>query len=140
MNLVRWNNQPRFSSLFDQLFNDPYYYTTYKHNASVNKPAANIQETDEAFELDLAIPGLNKEDVKINLEKNVLTISAESTADESGYSRREFMYNTFSRSFSLPKTINVEKIVAKHENGILRISLPKKEKEKVKLSREIKIS
>ena len=58
----------------------------------------------------------------------------------SNYSRREFGYNSFSRSFSLPKSINVEKIVAKHENGILSISLPKKEEEKVKLSREIKIS
>ncbi|MBC35805.1 MAG: heat-shock protein [Bacteroidetes bacterium] len=139
MNLVRWNNQPRFSSLFDQLFNDPNYYTTFK-STSVSQPAANIQETDEGFELDLAIPGLNKDDVKINLEKNVLTISAESSTDNSNYSRREFGYNSFSRSFSLPKSINVEKIVAKHENGILSISLPKKEEEKVKLSREIKIS
>merc|ERR1712065_115486 len=124
MNLVRWNNQPRFSAY---LISYLMIQTIIQHLKALQ--LANQQQISrkpEGFELDLAIPGLNKDDVKINLEKNVLTISAESSTDNSNYSRREFGYNSFSRSFSLPKSINVEKIVAKHENGILSISLPKK--------------
>lgn len=139
MNLVRWNNQARFSNVFDQLFNEAPYYKA--DNYATSKPAANIKETEEGFKLELAIPGLEKKDVKINLENNVLSISSENVnQSEENYSRKEFAYQTFSRSFSLPKSVNVEKIKADHKNGILNISLPKKEEAKVKLSREIKIS
>lgn len=139
MNLVRWNNQARFSNVFDQLFNET---PSYKfNNQAVSRPAANIKESDDGFEVELAIPGLEKKDVKINLEHNVLNISSEKvTQAEENYSRKEFAYQVFNRSFSLPKSVDVEKIKADHKNGILYISLPKKEEEKVKLSREIKIS
>jgi len=139
MNLVRWNNQARFSNVFDQLFSDNQYYKTYDNGYS--KPAANISESEESFELELAIPGLRKEEVKINIENNLLSISSEKQKEsEVNYSRREFVYKSFNRSFSLPKSVDVDKIKAKHENGVLSISLPKKEEAKVKLSREIKIS
>lgn len=139
MNLVRWNNPVRFSNVFDQLFNEMPDYKS--NNQAVSRPAANIKESDDGFELELAIPGLEKKDVKINLEHNVLNISSEkATQAEGNYSRKEFAYQMFNRSFSLPKSVDVEKIKADHKNGILYISLPKKEEEKVKLSREIKIS
>jgi HSP20 family protein len=107
-------------------------------------PAANIIETPDSFALDIAAPGLNKDDFKINLENNIMTISAEfedqKREEGKNYSRKEFYYGSFSRSFTLPKTIDLDKIKADYENGILKISLPKKEESKVEIKKEIKIS
>jgi HSP20 family protein len=107
-------------------------------------PAANIIETPDSFELDIAAPGLKKDDFKINLENNIMTISAEfedqKREEGKNYSRKEFYYGSFSRAFTLPKTIDLDKIKADYENGILIISLPKKEESKVEIKKEIKIS
>jgi HSP20 family protein len=107
-------------------------------------PAANIIETPDSFELDIAAPGLKKDDFKINLENNIMTISAEfedqKREEGKNYSRKEFYYGSFSRAFTLPKTIDLDKIKADYENGILKISLPKKEESKVEIKKEIKIS
>jgi len=107
-------------------------------------PAANIIESNDSFRLEIAAPGLVKNDFKINLENNIITISAE-VEDEKreegkNYSRKEFYYGSFSRSFTLPKIIDLEKIMADYESGILKIALPKKEEAKVELKKEIKIS
>jgi len=107
-------------------------------------PAANIIENNDSFQLEIAAPGLVKNDFKINLENNILTISVEIEDEKreegKNYSRKEFYYGSFSRSFTLPKTIDLEKIKADYDNGILKIALPKKEEAKVELKKEIKIS
>ncbi len=137
MNLIRWNNYPTYSNLFDQLFNNHVY--RYQ-SAACNKPAANIQESDDKFEISLAIPGVAKEDLNISLEDNVLTVSSEKEVknENSNFTRREYGYSTFSRSFTLPKTIELDKIKADYKNGILEITLPKMEESKIK--KMIKIS
>jgi len=107
-------------------------------------PAANIIENNDSFNLEIAAPGMVKDDFKINLENNILTISVEvedqKREEGKNYSRKEFYYGSFSRSFTLPKTIDLENIKADYESGILKISLPKKEEAKVEIKKEIRIS
>jgi len=102
-------------------------------------PATNISETDQAYQLELAVPGFSKEDFRIDLEKDVLTISAEKEKEnktedtnEKPYRMREFGRCNFSRSFSIPEAVDKDGIKAEYENGILSIALPKKEVVKVK--------
>jgi len=108
-------------------------------------PATNISEDKDAFHLEMAVPGFSKEDFKINLEKDVLTISSEMEQAEKkdentemNYRMREFGHRNFCRSFKLSEEINKEEIRAEYVNGILKIMLPKKEE--VKVSREIQIA
>jgi len=104
-------------------------------------PSVNIIENENDFVLELAAPGKTKEDFKINLENQLLTISSEVKEEKEetkkNYTRREFVFNSFSRSFTLPKNIIHDKVAADYKDGILRITLPKKEE--AKLSREITI-
>jgi len=107
-------------------------------------PAVNISEKEDDFMLELAAPGMQKSDFKINLDNNVLTISSEKE-DESEeksekYSRKEFCYSSFSRSFTLPKSINFDKIKADYKDGVLKVNLPKREDAKVALNRQIEIA
>ena len=108
-----------------------------------NRPSANIIDNEKDFNIELAVPGMNKEDFKINVENDVLVISVErkevEEKEEKNYSRREYRYDGFSRSFSLPEIINQEKIKADYKNGVLNIMLPKGEEVKIK-GRDIKIS
>lgn len=95
---------PSFNDVFESVFNDSFFT-----DRSVSKvPAVNIAETDGNYHIELAVPGLKREDFKINLEKNVLTISSETKTENSEetkkYNRREYSYSTFSRSFTLPET------------------------------------
>jgi HSP20 family protein len=107
-------------------------------------PAANIIESSDSFHLEIAAPGMVKDDFKINLENNILTISVEvedqKREEGRNYSRKEFYYGSFSRSFTLPKTIDLDNIKADYESGILKIALPKKDEAKVDIKKEIKIS
>jgi HSP20 family protein len=127
MNLIRWNAQPRFSDIFDDLFER----NLNKWNENNIAPAANILEGEKEFKLEIAAPGLSKEDFRISLDKNILTVSSEKEAEtkDENYTRYEFSYGRFSRSFALPKSIDTEQISASCENGILKISLPKKKEE-----------
>lgn len=107
-------------------------------------PAVNIREDDKKYSLDLAVPGIEKKDLKIDIEDEVLTVSSE-TRDEhedttDDYRRKEFSYTSFCRSFQIPENVNKEKIEASYKDGILSVMLPKAEEEKNKLSREVKIS
>jgi len=110
----------------------------------INSPSVNIIEGKDDFRIEVAAPGLEKDDFRINLQNNVLTISSEKESreeqNESKYMRREFSFMTFSRSFSLPLTADSEKINASYKNGVLSISIPKKEEAKEKPSREIAIA
>ena len=105
----------------------------------------NISENESGFQLDLAVPGMKKDDFKIELDNNILTISAEvknekEETNENGYSRREFSTSSFSRSFTLPENkVSENSIKANYENGVLSVSLPKKEEAKPKAAKMIEI-
>lgn len=111
-------------------------------NASV--PSVNIIENPGDFKIELAAPGMERKDFKIEIDNKSLIISAEKKEekkeDTENYKRREFSYNAFNRSFDLPENVIVDKIDAKYENGILHMSLPKKEVTVLKPKKEIKIS
>ena len=138
--LVRYENKPVLNRLFDDFFsmND-----IYKNSIMAKTPAANIIEEEQQFLIEIAAPGLKKDDFKIKMDKLVLNISVEKEQNqeenESIYTKREFSYTSISRGFNIPETNDVEKIEAAYEKGILIIKLPKKE-EAVLKSREIKIS
>lgn len=142
MKIVKWHNEPFFPSIFNRFFDD--FDNFFNLNNYGLMPATNVVETDQQFEVEMAIPGMEKEDIKVNVDNNLLTISCEKEdkkeEKEKNYTRREFSYGSFCRSFTLPKSVNVDKINASYDKGILKIMLPKKEEEKSKLSKEIKIS
>ena len=131
MTLMKWNNQPSFVNLFDDIL-DRRVELNHKRNCGCNV-MANVIENEDAFNLELSVPGNEKKDISINLENNVLTISSEkeekNESENTNYTMREFTYTSFSRSFTLPKSVNSDKIKAGYENGILNITLPKKDEE-----------
>lgn len=97
-------------------------------------PSVNVKETETNYEIEMAVPGLKKEDFKINIDRNILTISSESQTEneerdeKKNYTRREFNYQSFTRSFTMPSDIvDVEHIEAKYDNGILKLAVPKRE-------------
>lgn len=107
-------------------------------------PDANITENDKNFSIELAAPGLEKKDFNVEVQDGVLSISAEKKEEKSeedkNYRRREFSYNSFSRSFTLPENSMSDKIDAKYENGVLRLTLPKKEVTISKPAKQIKVA
>ena len=144
MTLVKFNNQrnntlmPGFNDVFDSIFND-----TFFNNRMVTRvPAVNISETENNYHVELAAPGLKKEDFKLNLERNQLTISVEQTSDhqdnQKNYSKREYSYSSFVRSFTLPESADDSKIDATYTDGILRIDIAKREEAKM-VRRQIEI-
>lgn len=138
MNLVKLNRHPFFSGILNEMDREIFKNETY----NVYNPAVNILEDEKHFTLEMAAPGLKKDDFIINLENNTLTISKEVKEEKEemkeNYTRKEFVYNNFSRSFRLPKFILVEKIKADYVDGILRVSLPKDEK--ATLTRQISVN
>lgn len=109
----------------------------------MNVPAVNITEQKNDYLVSLAAPGLKKDDFKIDVDGNMLTISSEKeeTKEEKDkrFTRKEYNYSSFSRSFTLPEEINKEKIEAKYEDGVLRISLPRKEEAKKPAAKQIAV-
>jgi HSP20 family protein len=142
MNLIKFNNQPNFTDLLDNFF-ERNIHTAFDRKWGT-MPATNILDKPEAFELEIAVPGMKKDDFKINLENNLLTISSkmeeEKEEDMKNYSRKEFNFCSFSRSFTLPKMVDSEKIGAEYTDGILRVNLPKKQEETAKPMKEIKVA
>lgn len=140
MTLIKWQHRNPLSDMVSNLFDNDLGDFFGKR---FSDPAANIIEKGDSFQLDLAAPGMKKDDFRINLENNILTISAEFEDEQreegKNYSRKEFYYGSFSRAFTLPKTIDLDKINAEYENGILSINLPKKEEAKIEMKKEIKI-
>jgi HSP20 family protein len=145
------NFLPSFSRFWDDddFFNRNLlnWATSNFSDAGSTLPAVNIKETDNSYEVEMAAPGMKKEDFKIELDNNLLTISSEKTEEqqEGGekekYSRREFSYQSFQRSFSLPKeVVDEDKIEAHYREGVLHLSIPKKEKAKQKPPRKIQIA
>jgi len=121
-----WTN-----NLFESLFNDSFISDRFTSRV----PAVNIAETSEAYQIELAAPGLEKGDFKINVDKDVLTISAEkkseSVDENKKYSKREYSYTSFTRSFTLPDSIDHNKIDANYKDGVLAVTVGKKEEAKV---------
>jgi HSP20 family protein len=114
-------------------------------NTGITLPSVNISDTNDNFIVEMAIPGLKKSDFNINVEDDVLTISAEINEEHKeevarNYSRREFGYSSFKRTFSLPESVETEKITAQYNDGILNLTLPKREEAKQKPSRMITVS
>src|SRR6478752_3963372 len=115
-------------------------------NTNTTIPAVNIKETAENYEVEVAAPGMTKNDFKVELDGNMLTISSErinqkEESDNERYTRKEFSYQSFQRTFTLQKNVvDTDKIQAKYENGLLRLLIPKKEEAKQKPPRLIQIS
>lgn len=149
MSIIRRNNNfPRMTSLFDDLFERDLLNWGLNNNSTTNTtiPAVNIKETKDNFEVELAAPGMRKEDFKVELDGNQLTISSkkrteEEQTDDSRYTKREFSYQSFQRMFQLPKdVVDADKIEAHYENGLLHLVIPKKEEAKQKPPRMIQIA
>ncbi len=138
-------NFPSWSNWIDEIFNRdlPSVFTS-NFNTGISLPKVNIKETSDAFMVDMAVPGLKKSDFIINLDNQGLSISTEVKKEEEhkdeNYTRREFGYSSFKRTFTLPESIDGNKINANYKDGILSIYLPKKEEAKQKPPRVIKIS
>ena len=140
MSIVKRNN-PFFPSLVNEFLGPDWFGGVDRLNT--NLPAVNIKEKDNGFELELAVPGATKEDFKVEVDNDILTISSEAKteSDESNenYTRKEFSYTAFKRAFTLPETVDGSKIDAKYESGILTLTLPKKEEALPKPKRLISI-
>lgn len=139
MSLIRYNTlndfvPTNFSTLIDRFFNE----TASRSGGSAYSfvPRVDVVETDKAFELHVSVPGMNKEDFKLDLNENLLTVSGErkftKEQNEKNYHSIETQFGTFSRSFSLPDSVDAAKISAKYNNGILEILVPKDEKKTLK--------
>ena len=130
-------------SLVDELFSNDFFPRFYNRNDSYSVPAVNITEGKKEYRIDVAAPGLNKDDFKVSLDNNVLSVSSEKEAknetNEEDVLRREFSYTSFSRCFTLPDSVDANRIKASHKDGILNIVVPKRE-EAVKPVKEIKVS
>lgn len=142
---MKFSNQ--FPSVFNRFFeNDLFDWTTRNFSdTNTTLPSVNIKEDVDGFEVDMAAPGFEKKDFKIELLNNLLTISSEKkveseTKEGQQFTRQEFSYQSFSRSFTLPNTVEGEKIMARYENGILKVHIPKKEEAKPRPVRQIEIN
>ena len=148
MTLVKFSNgnksqalSPLFNDVFESFFNTD----SFVSDRLISRvPAVNIAETENEFHIELAVPGMKKDDFKINLDRNVLSISAETkseneeTSQDKTYNRREYSYNSFVRTFTLPDTADYANISAEYVDGILKVSVAKKEEAKMQ-SRQISI-
>lgn len=123
---------PFLPSVFNDFFKpwNEWFDGDIQWPAAFRAPAVNISQHEKEYQVSLAAPGLKKNDFKIDVEGNILTISCEKEESkeekEKKFTRREYSYSSFSRSFTLPGEINVDKIEASYEDGLLKVSLPRK--------------
>ena len=140
MNLIKRQN-PWFPALTDDFFKNDWNVNVPSFSTSI--PAVNIKEADTHFQIELAVPGKKKADFDIEIEDNLLSIASQETEDkktEDGkFTRREFSYNSFRRSFTIPESVDVTKIDATYSSGVLSISLPKREEALPQPKKVIKI-
>ncbi|HET6542839.1 MAG TPA: Hsp20/alpha crystallin family protein, partial [Chryseolinea sp.] len=135
-------------SLLNDFFMDDWFDSSIRNwrSSGATLPAVNVRETNDDFVIEVAAPGMNRDDFKVELDNNILSISAEledknETSDQNGnYNRREFNYQSFQRSFSLPENkVEGAKISAKYKDGILHVTVPKREEAKIKPARQITV-
>jgi HSP20 family protein len=145
MALVKFSKQ--YPPLFDRFFeNDLFDWSNRNYSDTrTTLPSVNIKESNDDFEVEVAAPGFTKNDFRVELNHDLLTISSDKeveneTKEGQQFSLREFSYQSFSRSFTLPNSADSDKIGAKYEDGILHIMIPKKEEAKPKPARQIAIS
>jgi HSP20 family protein len=145
MTLVKFNPEkrngsllPGISDVFDSILND----TFFNDRLTARVPAANISETEDHFHVELAAPGLKKDDFKLGLERNMLNISVEQRSEDSElqktYNKREYSYSSWVRSFTLPESASMENIEAQYTDGVLKIDIAKREEAKA-IRRQIEI-
>jgi len=141
------NSLPAFPSLFDDFFSREFFNWGNSNfsSTSTTVPAVKIKERTEGCKVVVAAPGMEKKDFVITLDGNQLTISSakqnEETKKEENYTRREFSYQSFTRTFQLPKdVVDSEKIIATYENGLLQLTIPKKEEARQKGPKQIAIN
>jgi len=145
MTLVKFNPtknngslMPGFNDVFDSIFTD----TFFNDRLTTRVPAANISETEDHYHVELAAPGLKKEEFKLNLDRNVLNVAVEQGNQNNqggkNYSKREYSYNSWVRSFTLPDSANAESIEATYTDGVLKIDIAKREEAKI-VRRQIEI-
>lgn len=134
------------SFVFDDFFKpwNEWFDDSKLMNKVVTVPPVNIKESNKQYNVSLAVPGMKKEDFKINIEGNMLTISAEKEENkeekDEKFSRKEYSFSSFSRSFTIPDDVKQEHIDAAYDNGVLIIRLPRKEKEKnIETSKKISV-
>lgn len=146
MTLVKRNTDNWLPSIFDDMFKTDWMDNGNTMNRiGTSVPAVNVSENDDHFTLEVAAPGKTKKDFNLELDNGVLTISSEEKKenekkDNNGrFTRREFSYSSFKRAFTLPETVDVEKISAQYKDGVLMINLPKREDAKVQAKRMIDI-
>lgn len=139
--LIRRSTMPGFSDFLEDFWDDR---TLARGRSNLSMPAVNVSERPDHFMIEVAAPGFDKKDFNINVENDVLTISSEKQIEDEkedeNVSRREFSYGAFQRSFTLPVTVEADKIKANYENGVLKINIPKKEEAQARPPRRIDIS
>jgi len=134
------------NTFFDDFLTKDFFDNNWANFSSTGTtlPAVNIVETKDDFQVEMAAPGMTKNDFNVELDNDMLTISSvrEDSKEEGDrtYSRREFSYQSFKRSFHIPNTVEAEKIQAKYHDGVLRLVIPKKEEAKTKPVRQISIN
>jgi HSP20 family protein len=135
----------RMPSVFDDFFKpwNEWFDNGGTWGRIMNIPAVNITETKDDYKVSLAVPGMKKEDFNIDVDGNMLTISSEKEENmeekDKKFTRKEYNYSSFSRTFTLPDEINKEKIEAKYEDGVLKVVLPRKEEAKKPVAKHIAI-
>jgi HSP20 family protein len=128
---------------WDDFFNDNFFTAGHNYTSEGSAPAVNVAEGEKEYRIEVAVPGLTRKDVRIDLEDDVLTISSEQNEKneekKANYMRREFRHAAFKRSFQLPETVDQNLIEASHHDGILTIQLPKREEVLQKAPKQIEI-
>ena len=147
MSLIKFNRKmPWFNSELSNFFDsDDFFKDSFWNKSLMNQPALNIKETEKEFEIELAAPGLEKEDFNVSIANGYLNISVEKSSseeieEETGYSRKEFSYNSFKRSMLLPDNIEQDNVKASYKDGILKLWLVKKVSAEIHESKQIEVS
>ena len=128
---------------WDDFFNDRFYKNFHTSSYQTQSPAVNVVEEDTAYKIEMAVPGVSRKEFHIEVDEDVLTISTEKKENKKeqipNYLRREFNYQSFKRSFQLPDTVDQDNIHAQHEEGILTVTVPKREEVVQKAPKQIEV-
>lgn len=142
MSLVKTNKNRSFPSFFDDFFEKD--WPAWASGEENYMPACNVKETEKEFTLEVSLPGYDKTEIKVEHENGVLKIygekKAESSEEKDNYTRKEFSYGSFSRSWTLPDNVKEEDIVANYKDGILNVNLPKRETTTQKLTKQVNVN
>jgi HSP20 family protein len=143
MSLVKRSEWPSGGTLLSDLFDDMRFFNSPLLSGR-NVPAVNVRENEKNYEVELAAPGYDKKDFNVSIDSGLLTVSAEKREEkedkEDNYTRKEFGFSSFSRSFNLPPNTNDENVDAKYQDGVLRLTIEKKQESNGKQRKKISIT